>query len=146
MSHAPATERLRVVFDTNIYISAFQYPKGRVAALWDAAGAGHFHLIVSPAIIQETARVLREDFQWQEAMVERVVRIIAHVARKGLISPQSRIRAITADPDDDRILECAIDGKADLIISNDRHLRDIKKHAGIPIVAAIDFRRTLGLQ
>jgi hypothetical protein len=42
-----------------------------------------------------------------------------------------------------RILECAVDGKADIIVSNDHHLLDLKIYAGIPIVAGPDFRRTL---
>jgi predicted nucleic acid-binding protein len=59
MSPAPGAERLKAVFDTNVYISAFQYPKGRNVVLSDAAFAGRFHLLVSPAIIQEVAGVLR---------------------------------------------------------------------------------------
>jgi uncharacterized protein len=53
---------------------------------------------------------------------------------------------VAADPDDDRILECAVDGKADIIVFNDHHLLDLKAYADIPIVAGPDFRRTLGLK
>jgi hypothetical protein len=44
------------------------------------------------------------------------------------------------------IPECAVDGKADLIVSNDHHLLDVKAYSGIPIIAGVDFRRTLGLK
>jgi putative PIN family toxin of toxin-antitoxin system len=139
MSHAPAADRLKVVLDTNIYIAAFQFPKGRNATLWRAARTGRYHLIVSPAIIRETARVLRSDFAWEDERVQ-----LAEIAR--VINPHNPVRAVAADPDDDRILECAAEGGADLIVSNDHHLLDLKNWAGIPIVAAVDFRRTLGLK
>jgi predicted nucleic acid-binding protein len=51
-----------------------------------------------------------------------------------------------ADPYDNRILECAAEGKADLIVSNDHHLLELKIWNQIPIVAGVDFRRTLGLR
>jgi putative PIN family toxin of toxin-antitoxin system len=146
MSPAPGAERLKAVLDTNVYISAFQYPKGRNAVLWDAAIAGRFRLVVSPAIIREMAGVLRADFNWSEDRVQNAVRIVARVAGKGIVIPHTRVQVVTADPDDNRILECAIDGRADLIVTNDHHLLDLKAYLGIPIIAGVDFRRTLGLK
>jgi predicted nucleic acid-binding protein len=55
------------------------------------------------------------------------------------------IEVIHDDPPDNRILECAIAGQADLIVSGDRHLLKLKSYQGIPIVRPVDFRRTLGL-
>jgi predicted nucleic acid-binding protein len=43
-------------------------------------------------------------------------------------------------------LECAVEGKADVIVSGDHHLRDLKSYQGIPIVRPIDFLRTLGVE
>jgi predicted nucleic acid-binding protein len=56
------------------------------------------------------------------------------------------LQVVTADPTDDRILECAVDSKADLIVSNDHHLLNLGSYGDIPIVAGPDFRRTLGLR
>jgi uncharacterized protein len=147
MSPEHVAERLKAVLDTNVYISVFQYPKGRNVALWDAALAGRFRLLVSPAIIQEMAGVLPADFKWPEERVQNAVRIVARVAgKRGIVLPRTRVNAVTADPDDDRILECALEARADLVVSNDRHLLDLKVYADIPIVASVDFRRTLGLK
>jgi uncharacterized protein len=146
MSPARGDERLKVVLDTNVYISAFEYPKGRNAVVWDAALAGRFWLLVSPAIIQEMAGVLRDDFEWPEDRVQNAVRLVVRVAGKRVVIPRTRVHVVTADVDDNRILECAVDGKADVIVSNDHHLLNIKAYAGIPIVAGVDFRRTLGLK
>jgi putative PIN family toxin of toxin-antitoxin system len=146
MSLEPGAERLRVVLDTNVYISAFQYPRGRNALLWRAARDRRYSLLVSPAIIREIARVLRDDFSWQEEGIQTLLRRVADAAGAGVVATRTRVRAVVADPEDDRILECAVDGKADLIVSNDRHLLNLKEYAGVPIVAGVDFRRTLGLK
>ncbi|HEV8712427.1 MAG TPA: PIN domain-containing protein [Candidatus Binatia bacterium] len=53
---------MRAVLDTNVLVSAFVRPRGRVAPLWWAAQARCYRLLLSPAIIREVARVLREDF------------------------------------------------------------------------------------
>ncbi len=88
MSPEHGAERLKAVLDTNVYISVFQYPKGRHVVLWDAALAGWFRLLVSLAIIQEMAGVLRADFKWPEERVQSAVRIVARVAgRRGIVVP-----------------------------------------------------------
>ena len=53
---------------------------------------------------------------------------------------------MAADPDDDQILECAVGGKAYIIVSNDWHLLGMKAYAGIPIVSGRNCRRMLGLK
>jgi len=125
-------------------IAAFVNPKGRHAAVWNAAVDGRYELVVSPAIIREMAKVLRRDFGWREDRVQMAIRVVAQNAR--VVVPHSVLSVVTADPDDDRILECALDGKADIIVSNDHHLLDLRTYAAIPIVAGVDFRRTLGLK
>ena len=90
--------------------------------------------------------VLRSDFGWQDDRIQNLIRRIADVARAGVLNPRITVRAVTADPDDNRILECAAAGNADLIVSNDHHLLDLKIWNNIPIVAGVDFRRALGLR
>ena len=145
MSPEHAAARLRAVLDTNIYISAFQFPRGRNAALWRAARERRFALLVSPPIVQEVARVLRREFHWQDGQVQAVIRRIAEVAGSGIVNPKSQIAAVEADPDDNRILECAVTGKADVIVSNDHHLLQLRSWDRIPILGSVDFRRMLGL-
>ena len=144
MSPALGNEVLSAVLDTNIYIAAFAHPKGRNAAVWNAALDWRYQLLVSPAIIRETAKVLRRDFARREDRVQMAIRVVAQTAR--IIVPHSVLSAVAADPDDNRILECAVDGKADITVSNDHHLLDLRTYAAIPIVAGVDFRRTLGLK
>lgn len=143
MNREPAAKPLRVVLDTNIYVAAFGQPHGRNARIWGAARHRRFQLLVSPAIIRELARVLRSGFGWPEGRLDRRIRLISHIAQ--LVTPRGALDLVDADPDDNRILECAVDGGADLIVSNDHHLLDMKTCLSIPIVAGPDFRRILGL-
>jgi uncharacterized protein len=116
-------------------------PNGPRAKVRAAARDGAFHLLASRSIIAEVARVLRDDFCWDDILIQRALRRIAQIGE--VVAIRSRIDIITADPDDNRILECAVDGRANLIVSNDRHLLNLSSWAGIPIIAAPDFRRIL---
>jgi putative PIN family toxin of toxin-antitoxin system len=134
---------LRAVFDTNVYFSAFYFPKGVPFRIWQQAARRQFTLLVSPAIMRELAEVLRLDLGWQEAEIITQLKLISRVA--DIVVPKIRLEIVKADPDDDRILECALEGQADLIVSSDRHLTRLKSFRGIGIVRPIDFQRTLGV-
>jgi putative PIN family toxin of toxin-antitoxin system len=99
-------------------------------------------LLVSPAILREIAGVLREDLKWEEPDIVAQLKLVAKVAE--IISPQITLQVIAEDPTDDRILECAVAGRANLIVSGDRHLRRLKSFREIGIVQPSDFLRTLG--
>lgn len=60
-------------------------------------------------------------------------------SRADVVAPDIVIDAVKNDPDDNRVLECAVAGHADYIVSGDRHLLNLKVHAGIPIVTARQF-------
>ena len=106
---------MRAVLDTNVLVSAFTRPRGRVAPLWRAAQARRYRLLLSPAIVGEFARVLREDFLWEES---RIIRQLKRLSKKGeIVVPRMTIEVIHDDPPDNRILECAVAGHADLIVS-----------------------------
>jgi putative PIN family toxin of toxin-antitoxin system len=133
---------LRVVLDTNTYVAAFLRPNGKYAMLWQAALERRYVLLSSSPLCSELAGVLRRQPEWTEDAVQGIVRAVAGVAE--LVHPTPALQA-AADPDDDRVLECAIAGKADLIVSNDRHLRTLRTFRGISIVTGSDFRRILGV-
>jgi len=135
----PATERLRVVLDTNVHVAGLRNPRGPNGQIRAAARNGVFHLLASPPIISEVARELRR-FHWEETRIQLAIRRIAQIG--DVVSSSSKIHVLT-DPDDNRILECAVDGRANLIVSNDHHLLDLKQWERIPIIAAPDFRRMM---
>jgi len=143
MSTAPGDE-IRAVLDTNVLVSAFTRPGGRVVELWQAARERRYRLLVSSPIIHEVAHVLRDDFRWEERRIVGHAKLLTRTGE--IIIPRVTLDVIGNDPDDNRILECAVEGKADVIVSGDHHLRDLKSYQGIPIVRPIDFLRTLGVE
>lgn len=135
---------LRVVLDTNVYISAFAHPERPIYHVWRHALERRYQLLISSAIVNELADVLRTDFHWEERRLRRRIRLVTRVGT--IITPYIALNVIPDDPDDDRILECAVAGRANLIVSGDRHLRRLRVYEGIPIIRPIDFLRTLGLR
>jgi len=140
MSTGEAGE-LRVVLDTNIYVSAFIGRNGTPFRTWRAALDRSYTLVTSPAIVNELGRILRTRFAWHDGRIIRRLKKVARAAE--VVTPPFTLRAVAADASDNRILECAIAGQADLIVSGDRHLLDLKSFQNIPIIRPADFRRIL---
>lgn len=120
---------LRVVFDSNVYISALFFD-GVPRQTLGLALRKEIVLVTSPPIIAETAGKLREKFSWPEHRVQQFVRQISAVAF--IAKPNVQV-SVVADEPDNRVLECAVAGKADIIISGDSHLLCLKAYTGIPI-------------
>ena len=133
--------RLRVVLDTNVYASAFNFPHGKVTSIWEHTLKGTYTLLISPAIVAELANVLREKFKWPENDIKARAKRFARMAE--IITPKIVPNVIKDDPTDNHILACAREGQADLIVSGDKHLRRIKVYEGIPIIRPTDFLHTL---
>jgi putative PIN family toxin of toxin-antitoxin system len=141
MSTARPVGPLRVVLDTNVYFSAFKGERGVPFEIWRRGLRREYALLVSPAIIRELAGVLRSQLRWPDGKIIVQLKLIVGVAT--IVEPNITLQVILSDPDDDRILECAVAGNAHLIVSGDRHLTKLKDFKGIGIVRSIDFLRTL---
>lgn len=142
MPHARTPDKLRVVLDTNVLVSVYQFPSGVVAQLWDALHTERFELILSPTIAKEFVSILRNAFAWQEAAVQRALRLTVRKAR--IVNPTTIPQAVPHDPDDNHVLACALAGHADLIVTGDKDLLRLKEYQGIPIIRPADFVRTVG--
>lgn len=101
-----------------------------------------FRLLLSPQIASELAGVLRGKFSWEDARVLPEVKFLVRTAE--MVVPKVTLHVVS-DDDDNRILECAVAGRAGLIVSSDRHLRKLKSYEGIGIITPIDFHRILSL-
>ena len=131
---------LKVVFDTNIFISAFIFPGGKTQEAHLLSIRRKLILCTSPAIMTELAKTLRAKFGQDEDDIARALKQIARIAE--IVKPTSRLKILDDDPDN-RVLECAEAAKADLIASNDKHLLRLKKLGDIPIVRATDLLHTI---
>ena len=129
---------MRVVFDSNVYISAFVIPGSQGERAFLLAQANRFELHTSVAILTETAGVLRRKFDQDEDDIKQALR---QIGRAAVVSkPVSKLRVVE-DEADNRILECALDNRADLVVTGDRHLLKLRRFEGIPIVRLADFLR-----
>lgn len=127
---------IKACFDTNIFISAFIF-SGKPAATFDLAVEGKIKLVTSPAILAEVAKVLNNKFDWQKEDIKKQLKVIGDVSV--IIEPKEKIKAIKYPPDN-RILEAAVAGEVDYIISGDKkHLLALKKFKNIPIISAKQF-------
>ena len=127
---------MRVVFDTNIYVSAFAIPGGNAEEAYSQAVRGSFELVTSHAILTETANVLRSKFDWSDERVGKLLRTLSQVAT--VVKTKPSLHVLTDEPDN-RILECALQADASMIITGDRHLLDLKHYQAISIVTLSDF-------
>ncbi len=126
----------RVVADTNIYISALMFG-GLPGAFLDLAFSRSFQLVTSPPILAELDEKMRMKFGLSPADAELLRKKLEGLAL--VVVPTALLKVISEDPDDDRILECAITGEADYIVSGDKHLLKLGSYRGISIVTAREF-------
>jgi len=111
--------RRRVVFDANVWVSAVAYPQSVPAQAISAAKNGVVTSIVSEEIVQQVSRTLTgTKFRIDPAIAaatEAEMRSSSEV-----VVPTTVLTVITAKDSDNRILECAVEGRADLIVTGDR--------------------------
>jgi putative PIN family toxin of toxin-antitoxin system len=127
---------VRVVFDTNIYVSAFAIPGGKAEEAYLQAVHGRFELFTSVAILTETAGVLQTKFDWAENRARQAIQEISQTAT--VLRPRPILHLLKDEPDN-RILECAMAADAQWIITGDRHLLGLRRHAESTIISLADF-------
>ncbi len=130
---------MRVVLDTNTLVSAIGWD-GPPRQILIALREGEHTLITSPALLDELTRVLTYPKLHPVATHPLLSTILAWLHQpEHLVIPQERISVVRADPADNSVLEVAIAGKADTIISGDRDLLTLHRFRGIPILTARGF-------
>jgi putative PIN family toxin of toxin-antitoxin system len=134
-------ERTRVVLDTNILISAIVFG-GLPRKILEMVIVGSVNCSLSFAILDELRDVLqRSKFGFSPQQAATVIDELQDICE--ILNPPRRIRTIKADPDDNRILECAVEAQAMCIISGDNHLLELGKYRQIHIYSPADFLATL---
>lgn len=129
--------RVRVVIDTNVWVSGLTF-QGRPREVLDLVWKSHLEAYISPFILMELERTLLNDFNWSKKQVSIALQKIA--AKTTLIHPTIELSVITAKDDDNRILECAVEGLVSYLISGDKkHLLPLKEYQGIRILSPAEF-------
>ena len=130
-------KRLHVVLDTNVLISALLFG-GAPRAILEMIIAGSVGCSLSSAILDEFRDVLqRPKFGFSSQQALAIVEELCSLCE--IVSPSLKVSVVKADPDDDRVIECALEAKAGIIVSGDAHLLELKTHKGIRIMSPGDF-------
>jgi uncharacterized protein len=122
---------LRVVLDTNVLVSAI-ISDGKARELLNKGITNQYSVLISDLILKELIVVLRRPkFKISEDEVQRT--ILAVIRTADVINVKTKIKAVKEDPKDDMIIETAIDGGADMIVTGDGHLLALKTFRGINV-------------
>jgi putative PIN family toxin of toxin-antitoxin system len=135
-------EVTRVVIDTNVVVSGLLFGgvPGKLIALWRG---GHIRPLASSVIIDEYLRVLAyPKFELSEEEINYL--LYREILPYFEIVTVKRGRVIVKeDPSDDMFIRCAVAGKAEIIISGDRHLLSLRSHGGLKMVTPNQFLKEL---
>jgi putative PIN family toxin of toxin-antitoxin system len=133
----------RAVLDTNVLVSALISPGGGSARLLLELRSGAFELIVSPLLLVELREVLRRDkfrryvSQGEADAYVELIRTESVIHADPAPSPET----LSADPDDEYLIDLARDAQADAIVSGDAHLLELR--AVLPVMTPAEFLETL---
>ena len=122
---------MKIVFDTNIYISAFVIPGGNAEKAYLHAIDGDFELCSSVAILTELARKLDEKFGWEKQKIVQLIKSISNLATVFKTTPWLKV---VSDNPDNRILECAIKTEAAFLVTGDKHLLKLRNYGNFEII------------
>lgn len=134
--------KIRIVADTNIFISGIFWEgnfSSQVIGLWRG---GKIELVSSLPIIEEIVRNLGGfKIEMSEESVKEWEKIILENAI--LVEPSEKLDIVKEDPDDNKFLESAIAGEAEYIVSQDKHLLNLKEFRGIKILKPEEFLKII---
>ncbi|OGI44647.1 MAG: putative toxin-antitoxin system toxin component, PIN family [Candidatus Muproteobacteria bacterium RIFCSPHIGHO2_01_FULL_65_16] len=127
---------MRAVYDTNIFVSAFAIPGGRAGAAILKAIEGDVHLVISRDIIREVIEVMARKFDRNPEELARMAVYLSELAE--VVTPRRRLKVLRDEPDN-RILECAVAGKADVVVTGDQAMLRLGSYRRIRILSLKDF-------
>ncbi len=128
----------RLVIDTNVLVSHFILPGHNPTKVMDLILAGKAVLITSEFILQELEEVLKNKIEFNQQEAANACLSIRSLAE--IVKPYHAVDVVVGDESDNRILECALSGKADIVISGDKkHLQPLKVFKGIRILSPTEF-------
>jgi len=127
---------MRVVFASNVLLAALLFPGGRAEAAVTRILEGRDELVLSAPILREVLSVLATKFSRDKEELSRVAVVLGEMGT--LVTPSRRLSVFADDPDR-RILECAVEGKADAIVTGDKAMLAAGKYEGIRLIPLADY-------
>jgi putative PIN family toxin of toxin-antitoxin system len=127
---------LRVVFDTNILVAAFVFPGGRGEEALQRILDERDELLLSRPILDELLGVLARKFARDAEALARIAVFLGGLSTQ--VKPGRRLKILKDEPDN-RILECALAGRAEAIVTGDRAFLALREHGGVRILSLGEY-------
>jgi putative PIN family toxin of toxin-antitoxin system len=127
---------VKVVFDTNILVSALVFPGGRGEVALRRIIEEHDQLVISKAILNELLGILARKFSRDAEELAHVAVFLSDLAVS--VKPRRRLQVVKDEPDN-RILECALAGRAEAIVTGDHALLALGEYGGVRIISLRDY-------
>jgi putative PIN family toxin of toxin-antitoxin system len=132
----------RAVLDANVYVSAAIRPQGPPGQILERfLRESAFDIVLSPAIVDEVMRALAypKVRKLVSADIDPTTWFEAFILLADLIPGEHTVQGVSDDPDDDKYLAAAVEGRASFVVSGDPDLLAVKQHEGIRIVSPREF-------
>ena len=126
---------MKVVFDTNILVSALVFPGGRGEAALRRIIEEEDRLVISKPILDELLGILARKFPRNAEELAHVAVFLSDLALS--VKPRRKLKVVKDEPDN-RILECALAGRAEAIVTGDRALLSLGEYSGVRIISLRD--------
>jgi putative PIN family toxin of toxin-antitoxin system len=127
---------MKVVFDTNIFISAFVVPGSQAEKAVLRIIEGRDVLLLSKGLLDELLTVLSTKFSRDKEEISRVAVFLSEIGE--WVVPSEKIKVLNDDPDN-RILECAVSGNADVIVTGDKELLRLRGYGKTKIISLKEY-------
>ena len=131
----------RVVFDTNVWISGLLW-RGKPYECLLLAKASVIHAVYCDETLEELTRKLQGVFGFAPDRLQAVENEVRKTAMR--VEIKGDLHVVSRDPDDDKFVECAVVADADIIVSGDRHLLDLRVIQGVRVLTPAQFLKDLG--
>lgn len=133
---------MRVIFDTNVFVSGIFWQGNFCSQLIDKWINKRFELVISKEILDELIKTLKSfKIQMPDEMIVEWTNII--LRNSIIVEPKIRLDVIKEDADDNKFLEAGVTGDVNFIISQDKHLLNLKKYEGIEIISPEEAVRVI---
>ena len=132
-------EKIKVVLDTNVFISSFFNRYGAPGKIIDLWKTEEIILCISSKILEEYIEVLLRLGINEKNELKELLNIFQKQFNISVSLKSLKISAVKEDPDDDMFIECAIVNNAEFIVSGDKHLLKLRVFGNIKIVSPVDF-------
>ena len=131
-------KKLQVVCDTNVLLSMLGFPGGRLDALWAIIIENRVNLFTSPFILEELVKNLHVKARLEQKEIVATINLLKNHTK--LVSPKEQIHVIQGKETDNRILECAVEAKVQVLVTgNFKHIRPLGFYQGIEILTPREF-------